>query len=178
MKTYIAIVLTLILVSLLGIGFILYRSSGYNFNLTTRANQKPTNSDETYTTKEENDNAAVFQEDVKGSVKGKVCYPSESIPPLTLYFQEKDSLNIIQHQTKANQSEYEFEDLPIGTYTAYAYVTGVESDGGGYTKAVTCGLTTDCDDHSLIEFNILEGETTMDIDICDWYGAEIPERPE
>lgn len=178
MKTYIAAILTLILVILLGILVILYKNSGFNINFSKNRDVSTSDNKETFVTKnDEQTNGEVNKELLTGTIKGKICYPSEGIPPLTLYFQEKDTQDVIELKTETNQSEYEINDVPIGTYTAFAYVNGVESDGGGYTQAVECGLTTDCTDHTLIEFNVLENETTMDINLCDWYGAEIPERP-
>lgn len=177
MKTYISIVLTLILFSLIGIGFILYRNFGIGSD-NILANRPPRTMEADGQTPSENiTNDEVKEiEEPAGSISGEICYPSEGIPPLNVYFKEVVTLDVIEMPTELNQSEYEINDIPTGTYVAYAYVDGIDGDGGGYTQAVECGLTIDCEDHTLIEFEVLEDEVISGIDVCDWYGAEIPEE--
>lgn len=50
--------------------------------------------------------------------------------------------------------------------------------GGMYSEAVTCGLTAECTEHSLLVFTVKPGETIANIDICDWHAQDqLPPPP-
>lgn len=103
-----------------------------------------------------------------GTVIGAVCYPSEGIPPMDLYFLEVNNQLVSSFPHTDGSTSYSVE-LDPGTYVAYAYPQGYNI-GGSYSQAVLCGLTVNCTDHSLVEFDVIAGQTTTNIDICDWYG--------
>ncbi|MGD8632296.1 MAG: hypothetical protein PVF85_01920 [Anaerolineales bacterium] len=104
-----------------------------------------------------------------GTVNGTVCYPAEPpLPPLTLYFEDVNSDELIISEHTDGTGSYSIE-LPPGTYVAYAWREGFEL-GGSYSEAVPCGLSVSCTDHSLIQFQVPAGANVSDIDICDWYG--------
>jgi CSLREA domain-containing protein len=109
-----------------------------------------------------------------GSVMGAICYPSEGIPPMDLYFLNVGTQVVSPFPHMDGSANYNV-DLDPGTYVAYAYPQGY-SIGGSYSEAVLCGLSINCTDHTLIEFDVIAGQTTNDIDICDWYGdpADVP----
>ncbi len=111
------------------------------------------------------------------SVSGNVCYPSEGIPPMTVYIQETTTNAVVEVAIAQNQSTYE-ADVPPGTYMAYAWLPDF-SIGGGYTHAVPCGLSVNCTDHSPLQFLVVDGQTATGIDVCDWYGGpfDIPLPP-
>ena len=114
-----------------------------------------------------------------GVVMGKICFPSEFIPSMIVYFQETTTDEFTQMQVAENQDNYTFE-LESGEYVAFAPLQDVGETpfGGMYSAAVPCGLSVECTDHSLVEFNVLPGETTEGIDICDWYAPEqVPPAP-
>jgi hypothetical protein len=112
-----------------------------------------------------------------GTVAGQICYPSEGIPAMTAYFEDVVSHAVVSLAIAANQSSYTV-DLTPGTYYAYAWV-GEFAVGGSYSQAVPCGLTAACADHSLIPVNVMAGQTTSGVDICDWYGGpgSVPTPP-
>jgi hypothetical protein len=117
------------------------------------------------------------QTDSTGSVSGKLCYPSEYIPEMTIFFQDVYSLDFIQATTIENQDSYT-QQLPLGEYIVFAYLNSGAPLGGAYTFAVLCGLTADCEDHSLVQIRIEPGMSVTDIDICDWYSPDsIPPDP-
>ena len=103
-----------------------------------------------------------------GTVSGALGYPSEGIPPLTLYFQNTDTADVLTLSTSQDESSYS-KTLPPGTYHVYAWLTD-GGLGGGYTAAVPCGLTVDCTDHSLLPVEVTAGATVTGVDILDWYG--------
>jgi hypothetical protein len=105
-----------------------------------------------------------------GKVKGKICYPSEWIPPMILYFQSTSNEVVVSQLIEENQNTYTI-DLEPGTYVAYAWLQDGYTLAGSYSELVTCGLTVECLDHSLIPITVEAGETINDVDICDWYGG-------
>ena len=104
-----------------------------------------------------------------GAVTGRICYPSDHIPPMTAYFQDVATSAVTTLGIGLNQGTYAI-NLPPATYLAYAWLPGFTM-GGSYSQAVPCGLLASCTDHSLIPFGVTAGATTADIDICDWYGG-------
>jgi len=110
-----------------------------------------------------------------GSVAGKICYPSEFIPAMTVYFSNTTSGVYTELQISENQSDYQI-DLGPGRYIAFAYPES--GNGGSYSRAVPCGLSAECSDHTTLAFEVRPGETTSGIDICDWYSPEsVPPNP-
>jgi hypothetical protein len=116
-------------------------------------------------------------DDPRGTVSGRICFPSEQIPAMTLYLQNVDSGELVRISSEAGMSSFNVPLMP-GRYVAYAYPQEMEL-GGGYTNAVTCGLKESCTDHSLIVFEIQSGQDTPGVDVCDWYAPDsIPLHPQ
>lgn len=121
----------------------------------------------------------------KGIVKGSLCYPSDYIPEMNVYLKNVDNNKIYLADIKEGQKTFRFKKIISGNYVAYAYTkeqVAMKLDGnslkasGGFTKAVDCGLTVNCNDHSLIKFEVKKGKTINSISICDWYGAIVPKE--
>jgi hypothetical protein len=106
-----------------------------------------------------------------GSITGQICYPSEFIPEMTLFVQEISSQEISEVYISENQDRYSLDLIP-GRYIAFAYLNSGATLVGSYSNAVLCGLTADCSDHSLVEFEVKAGQALEGIDICDWYSTE------
>ena len=120
-----------------------------------------------------------------GIVQGKLCFPSEYIPAMNVYLKASNSKAIYKLVSKENEQAFTFKKIPEGSYVAYAYTVEATmldlnnkkyKGSGGFTKFVPCGLSVDCKDHSLISFKVKKGKTTNAIDICDWYGANVPKE--
>jgi hypothetical protein len=105
-----------------------------------------------------------------GTIMGGLCYPSEGIPPLTVYAREVNTNQTYTIQTAQNQGEYSIQVPAPGTYILFAYTDF--GGGGSYSQAVPCGLTVACTDHSLIQLDVQAGATVTEANICDWYGPE------
>jgi len=114
---------------------------------------------------------------IPGSIAGKLSYPGESLPPLRIVaFRVEKGVKTksFQYVEVFNQDTYLINDLKPGTYWVVAFpitqakqiTPGLE---GGYTKAVACGLSVDCTDHSLVEVQVKPAEVTNNIDPGDWY---------
>ncbi len=92
------------------------------------------------------------------SVSGTICYPSEQIPPMTLYLQNMSKNKIFQFSIKEHQNSYQVQ-VESGDYIAYAWTLEFDA-AGGYTMS----------DHRLKAFTVTDGHSISGIDICDWYG--------
>jgi len=112
-----------------------------------------------------------------GSITGKLSYPGESLPPLRIVaFRVEKGVKTKSYQYVEvfNQDTYLINDLKPGNYWVIAYpisqaeqiTPGLE---GGYTRAVPCGLSSTCTDHTLVEVQVKPGEVTDKIDPGDWY---------
>lgn len=112
-----------------------------------------------------------------GIAEVTLCYPSEMIPPMTLYLENVNTQEVTVVPTVQNQPPMELP-LPPGTYVAYAWLPDF-AFGGSYSQAVPCGLSVECNDHSLIQFEIMTDQTTSRIEVCDWYGdpGDVPYPP-
>lgn len=93
-----------------------------------------------------------------GTVSGRICYPSEHIPRMTLYLQNMSKNKLFRFPIEENQNYYEFQ-LEPGEYMAYAWTLNFDF-AGGYTHS----------DHRLKNFDVSAGQSVSGIDICDWYG--------
>lgn len=75
--------------------------------------------------------------------------------------------------TNPGQDSYEIDGLEPGTYHVIAYTVGgggfPAGLAGGYTRAVACGLGSNCTDHSLVDVQVELGQTETGIVPCDWY---------
>lgn len=116
-------------------------------------------------------------------VGGTICYPSYYIPEMTIYLKNIDSNSLYKTTVQKNQKTFKFADIPKGKYVVYAYTKDeIMSDeqgnkfkgSGGFTQMVPCGLSVDCIDHTLIEFEVKSNKKINNLEICDWYGAIVP----
>ena len=113
-----------------------------------------------------------------GLVSGRICYPSDDLPAMKLYFESTTDDRLISYQTQEGQNTYTVE-LEAGTYHAYIWLPEDVLGGGMYSKAVPCGLKVDCTDHSLIPVIVKPKQETSGVDVCDWYAppGEVPLPP-
>jgi hypothetical protein len=112
---------------------------------------------------------------LNGDVSGKLCFPSEYIPAMTVFFENASTGQVTQLQIAENQFTYQ-QFLPSGSYTAYAWLLD-NSMGGLYSYAVPCGLDVSCTNHNPLPFDVFSGITTTDIDLCDWYSQPDVPKP-
>lgn len=105
----------------------------------------------------------------ENNTSGKICFPGGDIPAMNLYLEVTPNKVLVKVPITAGQNTYETSLVP-GTYIAYAWLTDF-SRGGSYSLAVTCGMKSNCTDHTLQKFTITEGEKLTGIDVCDWYGG-------
>jgi hypothetical protein len=89
-------------------------------------------------------------------------------------------------ETVSGQSAYTMRGVTPGDYfvltvapeAPYYHASSSARTGqvyrfpAGYTKAVACGLSVTCNDHSLVTVRVSAGATTVGIDPTDWYGPD------
>lgn len=111
------------------------------------------------------------EELLPGSVSGQLSYPSEMIPALRLVLWNVEDGTYLTMEVPQNTVDYRWDDVPAGHYQLVAYLRNGDPGGfaGGYSKAVPCGLSVNCTDHSLIVFEVRPGEASGGIDPADWY---------
>lgn len=116
-----------------------------------------------------------------GSIRGKLSYPSEFIPPLRIVaFRLENGAwdqQYVYVDTILNAGEYQIDGLAQGFYWVVAYTIpggeGIPNGlSAGYTQAVPCGLSASCTDHSLIAVEVKGGQVTGGVDPGDWYAPE------
>ena len=111
-----------------------------------------------------------------GNVKVKLSYPSaDGIPSLVVILKNTKTGKIYTYISKFGENNHVFKNISSRKYIAYCFENIPNSNyGAGYTKAVPCGLSINCEDHSFIEFYVTKKGTTNNIYIADWYSAELP----
>lgn len=104
-----------------------------------------------------------------GSIAGSLTFPSERIPPLLVVAFNTNTGQYYWVQTTEDQSTYQIDNIPVGTYTVFAYLLPDGSMIGAYDQFYVCGLKAECTDVSLIEVDVQAGVVTQDITPGDWY---------
>jgi len=96
---------------------------------------------------------------------------------MTIYaVEQKTGTSFKTRSTGPNETHYRIEGVLPGTYIVYAWLDDGKM-GGTYSKAVPCGLTASCTDHSLLPVQVKAGQDVAGIDVCDWYGPLPPTPP-
>jgi hypothetical protein len=102
-----------------------------------------------------------------GQAWGEICYPEETIPEMTIYFQETNTQGTLEFTVAVGQDSYQL-DIPAGVYVAFAWLPNNVA-GGGYTQFVRCNPNiSSCTDHALVPFLVQDNHVVVDVDICDW----------
>lgn len=117
-----------------------------------------------------------------GSISGRVGYPSEFLPAMATYAISTDGDRFYRVESVAYQQHYTMLGVAPGDYfvlttpdmpgAIVASGTRTQSTGrfmAAYTKAVLCGLSVECGDHSLVPVHVSSGVATTNVDPGDWY---------
>lgn len=104
-----------------------------------------------------------------GSIAGSLGFPSSFIPPMNIVAFDVNSSAWFYITTQQNQTSYQFDNLPAGTYYVVAYPQDDPTYGGGYSAAVPCGLSVECTDHGLLPVTVVGGQITQGVDPTDFY---------
>lgn len=121
-----------------------------------------------------------------GSITGSVSYPAGVQPAQTIYAIATDGSRFNTVETAFGQRTYTMLGVAPGDYFVFSVApdfgalagqasSSARSQSGyrfpaGYTKAVPCGLSISCSDHTPISVHVADGPTTSGVDPVDWYG--------
>ena len=123
--------------------------------------------------------------DFNATITGALSYPSEFLPPMRVVAFSLTDKKAYFVDTAKNQGQFSLK-VPAGSYYLVSYLhegtageTGqVESYtlgggpfAGGYTQMVPCGLTANCEDHTLLPLTVTEGQSVT-ANPGDWYAPE------
>lgn len=114
------------------------------------------------------------------TIEGSLSYPSEGIPDeMTICAQNIETGKKYCTQKHLNSQKYLYGVgyrliVAPGNYQIYSYLpTSAPLDYQGYkayySKAVTCGLTVKCTNHTPITVSVIAGQRLQNIDPIDWY---------
>ncbi len=115
----------------------------------------------------------------RGRIQGTLGYPSEHIPPMSIYaFNTADSTRFFFTTTSDNQGSFMIENVEPGTYHVVGYAASSNSSGA-WSRMVPCGLSVNCTDHSLIPVTVTAGATATGVEVKDWYApvGTFPPKP-
>jgi hypothetical protein len=114
-----------------------------------------------------------------GSIAGNLSYPSEGIPPLFVVAFNNATGYYYWVQTQQNQTTYQIDNLPPGTYHVFAYTQPNGELVGAYDQFYLCGLQQGCTDFSLVDVQVSAGAVTPNVNPGNWYGdaAQYPPFP-
>jgi hypothetical protein len=111
-----------------------------------------------------------------GSLSGSLNYPANSIPSMFVVAYQVGSQNYQYVISKAGQGIFQIDNLQPGIYHVVAYTVGGGGFpvglAGGYTKAVSCGLSSNCTDHTLIDVVVSAGKMSNGVNPFDWYAPQ------
>jgi hypothetical protein len=109
-----------------------------------------------------------------GAISGQLGYPSEFLPGQAVYALSVDGRSYYKVESVSYQGRYTMQGVPTGDYFVYAVARWGNSQqrfGAGYTKAIACGLSVDCTDHSPVTVHVKAGQMTAGVDPSDWYAG-------
>ena len=108
--------------------------------------------------------------DGTGSISGNLSFPSEGIPPLYVVAFNVNTGFYYWLATTQNQTTYQIDFLPPGTYHVVSYTQpGGILMAGVYNQFVLCGMTQSCTDHTVVDVTVQAGFTTSNINPGDWF---------
>lgn len=106
-----------------------------------------------------------------GGISGTLSYPSEGIPPQVVVAFDTKTNAYYWVITQQDQTTYQIDNLPVGTYYVVAYVLPDGKLVGAYDQFYLCGLNQGCNDFSLVEVPVTAGAVTPNINPGNWYGG-------
>lgn len=110
----------------------------------------------------------------EGIVEGKLCFPSESIPPGLIEAKRIDGKIFSQDYpgiAKSGSSNYSFK-LPTGIYNL-RFKT--ENNSGYHTTVCQTGMEVSCSDKEprvMLSARVEKNSTVSGFDLCDFYFSE------
>lgn len=121
--------------------------------------------------------ASSEEEEVLAEITGSLTYPAGQLPDdLTIYAKNMETEEVYTTTEVLSGTGYTFGsgysmEVPAGTYQVYAMKVG--SEKAYYNQFMVCGMSVECTDTTILEVEVLAGESTDDIIVGDWWNIEI-----
>lgn len=92
---------------------------------------------------------------------------------------EPQSPLVLETQQSSTVVMAVFDSVPPGVYHVLAYNPdpSLKNVRGAFTRAVVCGETANCIDHSLVDIHVGPGQEVTGVVIGDYFASSIPARP-
>jgi len=108
-----------------------------------------------------------------GTLEGIVTFPSQFVPPMTVYVSDLDSARVHTVQLPHGQTNFTAE-VPPGRYVVFLAPNepGAPNIYGAYTQYSLCSphdMDAKCEDHALIEVTVSAKSPRAAVTIDDWY---------
>jgi len=104
-----------------------------------------------------------------GAIAGALTYPGSYLPEDMEVCAENQASGEISCKGGFEGDAYVM-DLPAGRYHVWAQSADFGADYRAYySRAVECGLSVECADHTPVTVEVEAGEASADIDPADWY---------
>ena len=130
-------------------------------------------------------------DDTTGRIRGRLFFPSEYVPPLTVYAVAIDGSRFYRVNTEEvppGEPNYEISGVKPGLYYVYSYpIEDPGEFGGSYSYLAACEAghlespPENCwedPQYDLVPVEVRAGEAVEEIDIFDWYGPSLPPPPD
>ena len=104
-----------------------------------------------------------------GTIAGALSYPGSYLPENMQVCAENRASGEVTCKGGFEGDAYVM-DLPAGNYHVWAQSDDFGEDYRAYySRAVECGLSIECADHTPVTVKVEAGEVNADIDPGDWY---------
>jgi len=104
-----------------------------------------------------------------GTITGELGYPGEYVPALYIAAFALDAGETRIFVTTDGQQTFTLGDMKPGNYALVAYLKEDTTIAGGYTRFALTDLSTQYNDHTLLQVPVVAGKTTTGVQIRDWY---------
>jgi hypothetical protein len=107
-----------------------------------------------------------------GTIEGSISFPSQVVPPLTVYAAEIDTARIHAKELLRGRTNFALE-VPPGRYLVFLAPneTGAPKIYGAYTQYSRCAPQREgqCEDHALLTVTVSSKGAHPAVSIDDWY---------
>lgn len=108
-----------------------------------------------------------------GAIAGAIAFPSQLVPPMTVYASELDTSRVHSVQLVRGQASFTVE-VPPGRYVVFVAPNepGAPNVYGAYTRYSLCvsqAADANCEDHALVPVAVTAKAPHAAVTIDDWY---------
>jgi hypothetical protein len=111
---------------------------------------------------------AAEAEETMGTITGRLSYPSDLLPGDLQVCARDVASDEVSCEGEHVDGTYRFA-VPPGRYTVWAETGEWPGVRAFYSRAVPCGLSVGCEDHTPIVVEVTANATVTGVDPGDWY---------